>query len=150
MELVRHRTFSFCQESTRFCNYSKDKFGNEITFIIPSWEDVSENDANAFLALLGAGGEMNEEGKKIYPFYRSLQYAETSYLRMLENGYTPQQARQVLPNALKTEICVCGDEDAWAHFFALRYYGITGRPHPDMLKVSTMLKEAFEKKGIQF
>ena len=128
-ELVRHRTFSFCQESTRFCNYSKDKFGNELTFIEPTWyadsEDIIKSSFDSFL-----------------------KYSEDAYLDLLDHQYTPQQARQVLPNALKTEICVCGDADAWQHFFDLRYRGLTGKPHPDMLQVSTMLYEAFKEKGI--
>lgn len=142
------RTFSFCQESTRYCNYSKDKFGNELTFVIPSWEDINEPAANAFLGLVSAGAILNEHGEKILPLYRALQASESCYLKLLENGFTPQQARQVLPNAIKTEICVCGFEDAWEHFFDLRYRGLTGKPHPDMLVVATMLHEAFEKEGI--
>ena len=133
-----------------YCNYSKDKFGNELTFIIPSWEDIDEHDANAFLALVTFGAKLNEHGEKILPLYRALQASEICYLQLLENGFTPQQARQVLPNALKTEICVCGFKDAWDHFFSLRYYGLTGKPHPDMLNVATMCYNAFKEKGIQF
>lgn len=149
-ELVRHRTFSFCQESTRYCNYSKDKFGNELTFIIPSWEDIDEHDASTFFTLVTFGAKLNEHGEKILPLYRALQASEICYLQLLENGFTPQQARQVLPNALKTEICVCGFKDTWDHFFALRYYGITGKPHPDMLNVATMCYNAFKEKGVIF
>lgn len=149
-ELVRHRTFSFCQESTRYCNYSKDKFGNGVTYIIPSWEDIDEQDANAFLGLVSAKAKLNEHGEKIFPLYKALQVSEFCYLQLLENGFTPQQARQVLPNAVKTEICVCGFEDAWKQLFALRYYGLTGKPHPDMLQVATMCYNAFKEKGIQF
>lgn len=147
-ELVRHRVFSFCQESTRYCNYSKDKFGNELTYIIPSWSNMSEEDANAFYGFVMMGAKLTEEGEKMLPFYYSLVIAQQMYLTMLENGYTPQQARQVLPNALKTEICMCGFEDDWKHFFDLRYRGTTGKPHPDMLNVATMLHNEFEAKGI--
>ena len=77
-----------------------------------------------------------------------LNKAETCYLGAINQGLTPQQARQILPNALKTEICVCGFEDAWTHFFDLRYRGTTGKPHPDMLNVATMLHEQFEERGI--
>lgn len=149
-ELVRHRSFSYCQESTRYCNYSKDKFGNELTFIIPSWEDLSEQDANVVPGFISMGLKMTEAGEKARPFYTSLIVAESQCLKMLENGYTPQEARQVLPNALKTEICMCGDKYAWDHFFELRYYGLTGKPHPDMYKISSMLYGAFKEKGIQF
>lgn len=147
-ELVRHRTFSFCQESTRYCNYSKDKFGSELTFIIPSWEDVDEHEASTFFTLVTFGAKLNEHGEKILPLYRALQASEICYLQLLENGFTPQQARQVLPNAVKTEICMCGFEDDWKHFFDLRYRGTTGKPHPDMLNVATMLYKEFEAKGI--
>lgn len=149
-ELVRHRAFSFCQESTRYCNYSKDKFDNQVTFIIPPWENIDEQDANAFLGLLAMGAKLNEEGSKKSPYYLSLYNAEQSYFKLLESGWTPQQARQVLPNALKTEICMCGFEKVWEHFFALRYYGITGKPHPSMYEVAEMLKFGFEEKGINF
>ena len=136
MELVRHRTFSFCQESTRYCNYSKDKFGNELTFIEPAGMKFRES-----TDYLTQGGAL---------FLKSCREAEDNYMEFLDRGFTPQQARAVLPNAIKTEICVCGFRDAWEHFFALRYYGITGKPHPDMLQVSTMLYNAFKEKGIEF
>ena len=97
-ELVRHRTMSFCQESTRYCNYSKDKFGNELTFIEPTWYADSENVIKS-------------------SFDSFLKYSEDAYLDLLDHQYTPQQARQVLPNAIKTEICMCGFEEGWKHFF---------------------------------
>lgn len=150
-ELVRHRSFSFCQESTRYCKYSKNKFGNKLTFIIPSWMDVPEG-----TVYLNGQEEWSvaDTVVKDKPGYLSFMEAcakgEFEYLNMLKDGCTPQQARQVLPNALKTEICICGDKYAWDHFFELRYYGLTGKPHPDMYKVSSMLYEAFKEKGIQF
>lgn len=146
-ELVRHRSLSFVQESTRFCNYSKDKFGNELTFIKPSWysevtneqreafEDYLEISEEAYMALLGKW-----ENRKPDKRYKT---------EFKGNPLTPQQTRQVLPNALKTEICVCGFKDAWEHLFELRYFGMTGKPHPDMLKVSTMLYKAFVDAGIK-
>ena len=109
-ELVRHRVFSFAQESTRYCNYSKDKFDNELTFIVPSW--------------------VNEDDKPTsYDFMNSLKQCECGYLNMLSGGYTPQQARQVLPNALKTEINMCGFVSDWKRFFTLRD---NPHAHPDM------------------
>lgn len=130
-ELVRHRTFSFCQESTRYCNYSKDKFGNELTCIVPDKETWKGNTA-------------------YYNMLNCLDEIERVYIKALEEGVTPQIARGILPNMLKTEICVCGFTDAWDHFFDLRYHGLTGKPHPDMLQVSTMLYNAFKEKGIEF
>jgi len=128
-ELVRHRVFSFCQESTRYCNYSKDKFGNELTCIIPDKEAWKGNDA-------------------YYQMINCLDEIEAVYLSALKEGVTPQIARGILPNMLKTEICMCGFEDDWRHFFDLRYRGTTGKPHPDMLNVATMLHEQFEERGI--
>lgn len=136
-ELVRHRAFSFCQESTRYCNYSKDKFGNELTFIKPSEMEFRDP---------------AETGKPFTPgetlFIKSCREAEENYMEFLNRGFTPQQARAVLPNAIKTEICMCGFEDDWKHFFDLRYRGTTGKPHPDMLDVATMLHKEFENRGI--
>lgn len=133
-ELVRHRAFSFCQESTRYCNYSKDKFGKELTFIEPAGMKFRES-----TDCLTPGGAL---------FLKSCREAEDNYMEFLDRGFTPQQARAVLPNAIKTEICMCGFEDDWKHFFDLRYRGTTGKPHPDMLCVATMLHDKFKEKGV--
>lgn len=129
-ELVRHRTFSFGQESTRYCNYSKEKFGKTLTFIKPVWYDDAES-------------RIKQD------FEACLDWSASTYLGLLKEGYTPQQARQVLPNALKTEICMTGFASDWVHFFDLRYRGTTGKPHPDMLHVATELHELFLDKGIE-
>jgi thymidylate synthase (FAD) len=100
-ELVRHRVFSFIQESQRYCNYSKEKFGNEVTFITPNWLDTSKTIAKL---------EWNE----------AMMNAEASYILLLQEGLKPQQARVVLPNSCKTEICMCGFKSDWDKFFALR------------------------------
>lgn len=124
-ELVRHRTFSFAQESTRYCNYSKDKFGNELTFIIPTW--------------YGRNGFQEAEAA----FDEFLSTCEDNYIYFIKNGYTPQEARQVLPNALKTEIVLTAFESDWVHFFNLRALGTTGKPHPDMKYLASMVLDAF-------
>ena len=130
LELVRHRVFSFAQESTRYCNYSKEKFGKTLTFIKPVWYDDAES-------------RIKQD------FEACLDWSASTYLGLLKEGYTPQQARQVLPNALKTEICMTGFASDWVHFFDLRYRGTTGKPHPDMLYVATELHELFLDKGIE-
>lgn len=118
-ELVRHRLFSFAQESTRYCNYSADKFGKEITVIRP-----------CFLA----------DGSILYAdWFRAMQYAEKFYFTMLNDGSTPQEARSVLPNSLKTEVVVTGNMREWRHFFRLRAAGETGAPHPQMSEVAVPL-----------
>lgn len=146
-EIVRHRRFSFAQESTRFCNYNQDKFGNEITCIIPSWSNLIEGNSYdldiARICDKSEGVSLQEQG-----FLISLCTSEHQYLQLLNNGCSPQQARQVLPNALKTEIVVTGFTSDWKHFFDLRYFGTTGKPHPDMLELTTKAKAVLEEAGL--
>lgn len=120
-ELVRHRLASFAQESTRYCNYSKDEFGSEITFIIPDYL------------------EYKSEGWNIWK--ESMKQAEDAYFKMLDFGLSPQQARAVLPNSLKTEVVMTANLREWRHFFKLRALGTTGKPHPQMLEVAVPLLE---------
>lgn len=120
-ELVRHRLASFAQESTRYCNYSKDDFGSEITFIIPDYL------------------EYKSEGWNIWK--ESMKQAEDAYFKMLDFGLSPQQARAVLPNSLKTEVVMTANLREWRHFFKLRVLGTTGKPHPQMLEVAVPLLE---------
>ena len=142
-EFVRHRVFSFAQESTRFCNYNKDKFNNEITFIIPSWLDIPEGqythwdgdwcDINNMKIQLAEG-----ECKDIDAFLWVLNNADLQYKLLLNIGWKPQQARQILPNALKTELVMTGFESDWQHFFNLR---CAKDAHPDAQKLANELKE---------
>lgn len=120
-ELVRHRLASFAQESTRYCNYSKDDFGSEITFIIPDYL------------------EYKSEGWNIWK--ESMKQAEDAYFKMLDFGLSPQQARAVLPNSLKTEVVMTANLREWRHFFKLRALGTNGKPHPQMLEVAVPLLE---------
>ena len=120
-EIVRHRIASFAQESTRYCNYAKDKFGNHITVIRPFFfhKEGREKDINAWnVAMLEA---------------------EEQYLKLIANGASPQEARSVLPNSLKTEIVMTANMREWRHFFKLRAAGVTGKPHPQMLEVTVPL-----------
>jgi thymidylate synthase (FAD) len=130
-EFVRHRVFSFAQESTRYCNYSKDKFNNEIVFIIPSWAEV-----NKF------GEIVADDNECFYHFKRSLEFAESNYFTLLNNGWKPQQARQVLPNATKTELVMTGFESDWEHFLSLR---TSKNAHPDAKKLADELRELMVK-----
>lgn len=147
-EFVRHRVFSFAQESTRYCNYSKDKFGNEVTFIEPCWLE-----------------DYNYEGNTYYNgFLVALRAAEANYFDLMKkwedripdkryktgfrnNPWTPQQARAVLPNALKTELVMTGFASDWEHFFKLRATkaGATG-PHPQASELANPLYEEFLKR----
>ena len=139
-EFVRHRVFSFAQESTRFCNYSKNKFNNEISFIIPSWiTDIhSENSYDIELINNYFLAETENISPESIEFIRSLVHDENSYFTLLKAGWKPQQARQVLPNALKTELVMTGFELDWQHFFNLR---CAKDAHPDAQKLANELKE---------
>ena len=121
-EIVRHRIGSYSQESTRYCNYSNDKFGNEITVIKPCFF---------------------EEGSDKYKlWYLGCMDAENAYFRLLEAGASPQEARSVLPNSLKTEIVVTYNIREWRHFFKLR---CSKAAHPQMREVAKMAFEQFYK-----
>lgn len=140
-EFCRHRVFSFAQESTRYCNYAKDKFGKECTFIIPSWlsDSVTREGHYAWhcwcgIDTYGPGKECflseeeyeNRKGTDFSEdspeglFIAELQNAEFTYFKLLEQGWTAQQARNVLPLALKTELIMTGTDEQWAGFFNLR------------------------------
>lgn len=115
-ELVRHRLASFAQESTRYCNYSKYKFGKEITTILPSF--------------------FNDDDDKMIIWLDSMYAAEKQYFRLLELGATAQEARSVLPNSLKTEIVMSMNLREWRHFFKLR---CAKAAHPQMRELTLPL-----------
>ena len=121
-EFTRHRVFSFSAESTRYCNYSKNKFGNEVTFIEPCWSTT----------------EPIRDG--FSEFRTALVEAENHYLFLIENGWTPQQARAVLPNSLKTELVMTGFVSDWKHFFGLR---CDSAAHPQARELAIPLREEF-------
>ena len=132
-EFVRHRVMSFAQESTRYCNYSKDKFGNELTFIIPNW--VNTHCPNK-----------EQEGPSVpdMEWSSAMLEAEASYKILLKMGWTPQQARAVLPNSLKTELVVTGFVSDWKHFFELR---CDSAAHPQARELAIPLREEFIKRN---
>lgn len=126
-EFTRHRSFSFAAESTRYCNYSRGKFNEEITFIEPCWEmSVLERDI----------------------FISHLSDAESHYMALLEAGWKPQQARNVLPLATKCDLVMTGFVDDWSHFFGLRARGTTGAPHPQAKELAEPLLAEFIKRGL--
>lgn len=114
-ELVRMREASFAQESTRYCNYSKDKFGKEITVVKPCFADWDEH--------------------KFDIWKDACLYAERKYFDLLDAGATPQQARDVLPTSVKSEIAVTANLNEWRHIFNLRACDATGPAHPQMHEV---------------
>lgn len=126
-EIVRHRLASYCQESTRYCNYSKDGFGNEITVILPCFFDTGMGTMS--------NSHVYEEWK------RACQKAEDAYFNLLKWGATPQEARSVLPNSLKTEVVMTTNIREWRHFLKLR---TSEAAHPQMREVATMLLIALQ------
>ncbi len=124
-EIVRHRLFSYAQESTRYCNYK-----GGVTFIIPCWFDGSVNMTIDFSGLDYDGT------KEEHVWGAAMQSAERRYLCLLKRGWKPQHARSVLPNSLKTEIVVTGNLQEWVHFFKLR---CSPKAHPQMLEVANMV-----------
>lgn len=122
-EIVRHRLASYAQESTRYCDYSLGKHGNEITVIEPFFF---------------------KEGTPEYAaWYKACETSEKMYLELLSMGRSPQEARSVLPNSLKTEIVVTMNLREWIHFFNLRAIGTTGAPHPQMEQSALPVLKAF-------
>lgn len=135
-EFVRHRVMSFAQESTRYCNYSKDKFDNQVTFVIPNWcNSLIEGSEQKYFTF-----EINRDE---IVFMDALQNAQNSYLSLLKLGWKPQEARAVLPNSLKTELVVTGFTSDWNHFFDLRARGTTGAPHPQAKELAEPLMREF-------
>ena len=168
---------SFAQESTRYCNYSKDKFGNELTFIIPWSLDIPEGRAyfhdginyrvgatmeNPFGESVNFKAWVNKKSNyvEVHDYIQALDSAEEAYFRLMDkwenrvadrryitgfkgNPWTPQQARAVLPNSLKTELVVTGFTSDWNHFFDLRARGTTGAPHPQAKELAEPLMREF-------
>lgn len=127
-EIVRHRLASYCQESTRYCNYSGDRFGGEITVIKPYFLTEGTN------------------GYKKWA--EACETAEREYFTLLDWGCTPQEARAVLPNSLKTELIMTANLREWRHFFKLR---TSPAAHPQMYEVTIpLLKEVQEKIPVVF
>ncbi len=138
-EFRTHVGLSHLAESTRYCNYSKDKFGNEITFIKPDWYKGHLEPTNN---VYEPGYETSEL------FLQACEDAESWYLNLLKEGLTPQQARSVLPLGIKSELISCGFEDAWENFMRRRSpkYGDPGA-HPMAAEIADKLCEEFLKRG---
>lgn len=145
-EFVRHRTFSFAQESQRYCNYSTDKYNNEVTFCIPCWcgDLHSGNSYDTELINNYPLAETENLSPESIELIRSLVYAESSYFVLLESGWKPQQARAVLPNACKTELIMTGFTSQWEDFFELRD---SKKAHPDAYKLAHELHNEFIKRN---
>ena len=121
-EIVRHRLAAYCQESTRYCNYSSDKFDHNVTFIRPSF--------------------WNENHTQYAIWQQAMSDAEDAYFTLLKSGATPQEARSVLPNSVKTELVMTANPREWRHFFQLR---TPPAAHPDMRFVANHLLKEFQE-----
>ena len=122
-EIVRHRLASYTQESTRYCNYTKGKFGNEITVIKPCF--------------------WNENDEKYLIWKQTIEQTELSYNKLIQLGASPQEARSILPNSLKTEIVITMNLREWLHFFTLRTSEVA---HPQMREIAIPILKEFQKK----
>lgn len=149
-EFVRHRVFSFAQESQRYCNYNKDKFNNELTFIKPTWLDIPTGDYTYW-----DGDWCDIDNMKIQlpsdngvadNFLWCLNNAGMQYRLLINKGLKPQEARGVLPNATKTELVMTGFESDWEGFFRLR---CSGAAHPDARKLADKLRSLMNVKNIE-
>lgn len=138
-EFTRHRAFSFMMESQRYCNYSRDRFNNNITFIIPEWADFEEGEyTKPFSHYYGLTGTTAEA-----LWYNSCFNSEEGYKTLLQEGKKPQEAREVLINSCKTELVMTGFIEDWKHFFELR---CANNAHPEARRLAIPLKEEFIKR----
>lgn len=140
-EFTRHRKFSFMAESTRYCNYSKGKFNNELTFIIPCWTNIPEGNYGDIFNPKEPGITLTPNE---YDFINSLRESEKYYIGLTNNGWKPEQARNILPLSLKTELYMCGFAEDWKHFFELR---CASSAHPQARELAIPLQEKFKELG---
>ena len=164
-ELTRHRTFSFLMESQRYINYSKERHGGEITFIKPSWLNIptgivywhdgicwrvqqNENNPMEWFSVKPQEGFSEKEAQIASTYFDALSCAEKKYFFLLRENCQPQQARDVLPNATKTELIMTGFASDYRHLFDLRLFGKTGAPHPDMLDLMQKTQKSMQEAGI--
>lgn len=156
-EITRHRVFSFLMESQRYVGYNKDKFGGEITIIIPEWikariNDIASYNNNDDLARMSYAAALRDgrmhEDKAIIMWAVSQEMSETHYLSLTsELNVKAEEARSVLTNDCKTELVMTGFISDWEHFFDLRSKGTTGKPHPDIKILADTLYLEFINKG---
>ena len=132
-ELARHRTHSISEESTRYCNYSKDKFNNELTFIKPYWLNDEK------LKLYGDYHTVIRDKSPESIFIANLNNVERDYLDLIKLGWTPQQARQILPLSTKVQTIHTAFESDWAEFISLRANACSGSVHPNMKVIANKI-----------
>lgn len=145
-ELTRHRIYSFLMESQRYINYSKERHGGEITFIKPTWYDKYSK------SLLDSTGHRPDGTSDMFTsegdFEDQLRMAESCYKAAMIAGVKPQEARDVLPNATKTELIMTGFSSDWRFLMDLRLFEKTGKVHPDMKDLMQKAQKAMQEAGI--
>ena len=137
-ELDRHRSHSISEESTRFCNYSKDKFDNELTFIKSNWLNVKTGSYNEKQY---SDDNYYTDYSPEYSYMIHLFTAEATYKRLIKDGWTPQQARQVLPLSTKVQTIHTAFNDDWEEFIKLRADACSGSVHPNMKNVACLIRD---------
>ena len=143
-EFTRHRVFSFAVESTRYCNYTKDKFSNEITFIQPNW--ISDKDIENYHMDFGYFTDQDTNHiTAVNRFMSALKNAEYFYMELIKLGWKPQQARNILPLATKCDMIMTGFVSDWKHFFELRD---AASAHPQAQELAHSLHETFIQRGL--
>ena len=156
-EFNRHRVNSIAEESTRYCNYHLDKFKNSITFALPSWIDINKTEIQAcrtdevesdMYADMRVNMELSDNWNTIDWYLYALSTSALAYKNLIRLGWKPQQAREVLPLATKSQLIHTAFVDDWKHFFALRADGVSGIPHPNAKLVAEPLKQEFIKRGL--
>lgn len=143
-EFTRHRVFSFAVESTRYCNYSKNRFSHEITFIQPNW--ISDKDIENYHMDFGYFTDQDTNHiTAVNRFISALKNAEYFYMELIKLGYKPQQARNILPLATKCDMVMTGFVSDWEHFFELRD---AASAHPQAQELAHSLHETFIQRGL--
>ena len=143
-EFTRHRVFSFAVESTRYCNYTKDKFSNEVTLIQPNW--ISDEDVENYHMDFGYFTDQDANHiTAIDRFMSALKNAEYFYIALIKLGWNPQQARNILPLATKCDMVMTGFVSDWSHFFELRD---ASSAHPQAQELAHSLHETFIQRGL--
>ena len=148
-EYNRHRANSMAEQSTRYCNYTKNKFGSEISINLPTWVkgDLEINDEKFVELCEDVANEETNDWTPIDAWLFANQAAEFAYMKLIAMGCKPQEARVILPLDTNTELVHTAFVSDWKHFFDLRALGTTGAPHPDAKILAEPLYEEFKERG---
>lgn len=148
-EYNRHRANSMAEQSTRYCNYTKNKFGSEISINLPTWVkgDLETNDEKFVELCEDVANEETNDWTPIDAWLFANQAAEFAYMKLIAMGCKPQEARVILPLDTNTELVHTAFVSDWNHFFDLRALGTTGAPHPDAKILAEPLYEEFKERG---